>query len=137
MKGKLFRTIVLSLCLLALFVTSVSASTTTLWRHSSNTYVTSYHPDNYFSDYYKGTASVIGTDRISQGNHTYSFAWTRITYDVQGDVSSKTANSRSSTDNVRRSTILEVYDKWNNGSKTKAYYNYGLRLYGSMSVVEE
>jgi hypothetical protein len=133
----LLKTIVCSICFLMLFSVTVSAKTTTLWRHSKYTYVTSYHPDDYLSDYYKGTASVKGTDRLSQGNYTYSFAWTQITYDVQGDIRSKKAVSQSSFDNVQRKAILEARDKWNNGPKTKALYNYSLRKVGNMSVEDE
>ncbi len=128
----LTKLIVLSILSLMIFTTSVSAATTTLFRHSASTYVTSYHPDDYFSDYYKGIASVRGADRTVSGSATYSFAWTRITYDVQGSVSSETAYSSSSTDSTTRKKTLEVYDQWDTGSETRAYYNYGLRYVSNM-----
>lgn len=123
----MLKVIIVLMCLLILPNDVVNGKTTTLWRHSSYTYVTSYHPANYFSDYYKGIASVRGLDRIARGNRYYGMAWTRITYDIQGNVSSKTAKSTSNSDKTRRQVVLEAYDKWNVGSKTKALYNYGTR----------
>lgn len=122
---------VIFLNIIFLWTLSTSASTSMLFYHSEHTYVSSYHPDNYFADEYVGTASVRGTDRVVRNQETYGFAWTRITYDVQGEVSSKTAISGSNTDNVTRKVTLTVYDKWNFGTKTKAYYSVGYRWYSS------
>lgn len=121
---KLSKAIVCSMCLLMLL--PVQANASYLWKHSSSTYVESVHI-GYWSDEYTGTTSVKGTDRLGKSDGTWSFAWTKITYDVQGDVTTWTSNSTSSNDSVRRYKTQIVYDKWNNSSKTTVNYNYGLR----------
>lgn len=100
------------------------AAIQTLWRATSTTYVTTEHGDGYFADKYYGTASVRGADRvIIQGRNRY-FIWTRITYDVQGDIYSVTAYSGSKNNTKQVVKHITVPDKWNLGKKTRAYYNY-------------
>lgn len=102
-----------------------------LWKVSDATYVSTYHPDNYFADTYDGTASVRGTDRgySRKGNKGY-YKWTRITYDVQGTKSSVTAYSGGKNNSSVVVKKITVKDKWNFGPKTKAYYNYYLEEIG-------
>lgn len=138
MKAKtLIKNVGCLMVFLMLFTITVNANTTTLWRHSPYTYVTSYHPSGYFSDYYKGVASVKGTDRVVKNNKIYGFAWTQIIYDVQGRVSSKTAASTNNSDSVQRKVILEEYDEWNAGTETNAYYDYGLRWIADILSIKD
>lgn len=100
------------------------AAVKTLWRATKTTYVNTEHGDGYFADKYYGTASVRGADRvILQGRNRY-FIWTRITYDVQGDISSATAKSGSKNNTNQVVKHVTAYDKWNIGPKTRALYNY-------------
>lgn len=100
------------------------AAVQTLWRATATTYVTSEHGDGYFAYKYYGTASVRGADRaIYRGRNCY-FIWTRITYDVQGDISSATAKSRSKNNTKQVVEHVTAYDKLNNGKKTRALYNF-------------
>ena len=114
----------LSVVLFFVPTTQTYAATTTLWSASNTTYVTTEH-GGYFSDTYNGTASVRGADRSlnSSGRNVY-FLWTRITYDVQGSQSSATAYSGGKNDGRQVIRTVQVKDLWNNGLKTKAYYNY-------------
>ncbi|WP_455067585.1 hypothetical protein [Parvimonas micra] len=118
-------------CLLTLMITlsmsSVSfAGFQYLWRISSGTYVSNYHPDYYFADTYDGTASVRGTDRgyDSKTGHGSYYVWTQITYNVQGTIYKARAQSKGKNDSVARVKTVRAYDKWNNGEKTRAYYKY-------------
>lgn len=121
----------LKFCLLTLMITlsmsSVSfAGFQYLWWVSSGTYVSTYHADNYWADTYYGTASVRGTDRTydyKKGYKSY-YVWTKITYDVQGDIYYAKAYSRGKKDSVARVDKVTAYDKWNDGEKTRALYNY-------------
>lgn len=116
MKVKI-KIVINSIMFVMLFSVVANAKTTTLFKHSDNTYVTSSHPDDYFADTYKGVASVIGTDRKSVGDKTYSFAWTEITYDVQGSIFSERAHSEGHYDKKTKTKTLNVKDKWNNGRR--------------------
>lgn len=122
---------ILKFCLLTLMITlsmsSVSfAGFQYLWKVSSGTYVSTYHPDYYFADTYDGTASVRGTDRGYDSKTGYGsyYVWTQITYDVQGTIYKARAYSKGKNDSVARVKTVRAYDKWNNGEKTRAYYKY-------------
>ncbi|MFM1564728.1 hypothetical protein [Helcococcus ovis] len=107
------------------------ASVMTLWQATSTTYVKSEHPDHFFADTYYGTASVRGADRVKENHVIYCYNWTKITYDVQGDKYSTTANSygKDNTNQVVRE--ITVKDKWNYGTKTGVYYDYSESTLGS------
>lgn len=116
----------MGLLLLLLIKSNVSfAGFEYLWKFSDGTYVSTEH-GGFFADTYYGTASVRGTDRTynsQYGNRAY-FLWTKITYDVQGDITSTTAYSggpNNSSDVVKKITAK---DKWNDEKKTIAYYDY-------------
>ena len=101
------------------------ASVATLWRATNTTYVTSEHDDNFWADTYYGEASVRGADRgLNSDNRNVYYKWTKITYDVQGEIYSKTAYSNGKYDTNQVIERITVKDKQNIGPKTKAYYNY-------------
>lgn len=97
------------------------AKVTTLWRVTSTTYVTSEHADDYLADTYYGTASVRGADRVKKNNMIYYYNWTRIVYDVQGEIYSTTAPSYGKDHPNQVIRTITVKDKWNDGPKTIAY----------------
>lgn len=95
--------------------------------------MTTTHADNYWADQYTGVASVRGRDRRYDPKFgMYSFAWTRITYNVQGSYTSVTAYSRGNYDRTKRVKRVTVRDRWNFEPKTKAYYNFSLRWVSSV-----
>lgn len=100
------------------------AAVQTLWRATNTTYVTSEHGDGYFAYKYYGTASVRGADRVIMGGRNRYFKWTRITYDVQGKRSSATASSGTKDNTKQIINHVWAKDLWNDGPKTRAYYNY-------------
>lgn len=51
----------------------------------------------------------------------YYYNWTRIVYDVQGDIYSTTAPSYGKYHPNQVIRTITVKDKWNNGPKTRAY----------------
>ncbi|MET3617894.1 hypothetical protein ABID14_001529 [Peptoniphilus olsenii] len=80
--------------LISIVIGNAFASVNTLWRASDYTFVKSEHGDNFLADTYIGTASVRGRDRgVSSDGRNIYYTWTRITYDVQGDIQSATAES--------------------------------------------
>lgn len=97
------------------------AGTITLDSWSSKTYVSSYHPDNYFADTYVGTVSICGTDRKSNGGGWLYPHESKVTYDVQGDVRTCSVYSNSDTDNTTRTNSITVKDEWDAGPKTQVY----------------
>lgn len=105
----------------------VFAKTTTLFKLTANTYATSYHGDNFFDDTYVGKVSVRGLDRFYTGSGGYIAypTYSRVTYDVQGNISQKQVNPNGKTDSNIRTASITVKDKWNIGSKTKVYGKYG------------
>lgn len=132
------KKIIYSMCFLMLFSVTASAGTVDLWRHSASTFVSSYHGDDFWADTYVGTASVKGADRIRGGDGIYGFSWTEFTYDVQGDITNGRAYSWGINDTTPRSVSKEVPDKWNDGTKTRVYYDYGLTYVGlGTAEVEE
>ncbi|MCI6610489.1 MAG: hypothetical protein MSH08_07040 [Ezakiella sp.] len=101
------------------------ARVTTLWRATDTTYVISEHGDNYFADTYYGTCSVRGADRgINEDDRVVWYPWVSITYDVQGEIYKKTAWAGSKYNTRQVIERITVHDKWNNGPKTRVYYNY-------------
>ena len=101
---------------------TVLASNT--WSLSSRTYVKNYH-EGGLSDTYVGTVSVYGADWIDIGGRFGYPIYSRITYNVQGDVSSRQVNSTGSDDIKQRVSSITVKDKWNFGSKTTCNYSFG------------
>lgn len=124
---------ILKFCLLTLMITlsmsSVSfAGFQYLWKVSSGTYVSTYHPDYYFADTYDGTASVRGTDRGYDSKTGYKsyYTWTQITYLVPGYKPYRVrAYSGGKNDSVARVKKIKVRDSLLPGKKTRALYNYG------------
>lgn len=101
------------------------AAVTTLWSATNTTYVSSEHGDGYFADTYYGVASVRGADRtVNYDNRNIWYRWTEITYDVQGDRSSTRAYSGDKYNTNQVVKNITVKDKWNNGPKTRALYNF-------------
>lgn len=129
MNKKILFSVMIVMVFSILTTSSIFAGTTYLWKHSADTYVSSYHPDNYFADSYKGVASVKGTDRTlnSDGRNAY-FKWVKISYDVQGEISERIAYSQGKNSSKVVKETITVKDKWNAGPKTRAYYSYGLGL---------
>ena len=125
------------LFVVAMLITSTVAygATEFLWKSTNTTYVKTTHGDNYFADTYNGEASVRGKDRdLINGRNVY-FKWTKITYDVQGTQTSGTAYSNGKNDARQVRKSITAKDKWNNGSKTKAYYNYATGIVdGNLSI---
>lgn len=118
-KRNLIGLAVMTICILGM---AVMASNT--WSLSSRTYVENYH-EGRLSDTYVGTVSVYGADWIDIGGKFGYPTYSRITYDVQGDVSSKQVNSTGPNDAKQRIAKITVKDKWNFGSKTTCKYSFG------------
>lgn len=120
--------------LLAAVMTPVTAhaAKTNLVYVSANTYVTSDHADDYFADIYYGEVSVRGADRFTVGKEICYPKWTRITYNVQGKVTTLQTDSNGMNDTVTRKKNVTVRDEWNNGLKTQVYGNYG---YGNTGYI--
>ncbi|MDO5716300.1 MAG: hypothetical protein Q4Q17_00730 [Tissierellia bacterium] len=117
-------TMVLTLALVLILTTTAFAKVTILWRASDYTYVSSEHKDGLSFPYY-GVASVKGTDRgVDDYGQLIYYSSTKITYDVQGDISFARARSKNEHDSRQVIKELTAYDKPNNGPKTRAYYSY-------------
>lgn len=112
MKKKILFSVMIITVFSILTTSSIFAGTTYLWKHSADTYVSSYHPDNFLADTYKGVASVKGTDRtLNSDSRNVYFKWVKISYDVQGDIYEKIAYSQGKNrSNVVKETIT-VKDK--------------------------
>lgn len=118
------RTVALFISIAVTFsCVTVLASWHTLWTHSPYTKVYYYHQDG-LHDEYVGYASVRGVDRVKTNGEWHYFAWTRITFNMQGEYSATTSYSHGSEDHETRVSKVIAYDKWNDGSKTIALYNY-------------
>ena len=129
MKKKILFTVMIITMFSILTTSSIFAGTTYLWKHSADTYVSSYHPDNFLADTYKGVASVKGTDRtLNSDSRNAYFKWVKISYDVQGTIYEKIAYSQGKNSSKVVKETITVKDKWNEGPKTRAYYSYGLGL---------
>lgn len=97
-----------------------------LWQGAPNCYVATEHADNFLADTYYGTASVRGADRgVNADGRVVWYKWTQIAYDVQGNVYKKRAESYRKDNTYTVVEKLTVKDKWNNGPKTLAKWNYG------------
>ena len=118
----------ISLMLMLSLTITLFAKTSYLVKISNKTYVSSYHPDDFFADQYYGTVSVLGTDRFYEARHLSYPTYTKITYDVQGKITSCEVKSTGKNDTKVRTDKITVKDKWNLGSKTKVYGNYGYRF---------
>lgn len=127
------------------FILLISGSTSnaeTLWKATNYTYVKSYHPSEWYADKYYGEASVKGSDRTRTTNAYYYYLWTRISYDVQGNIRRAYAYSQGPNSNFQAKTNIVAKDLWNlSPVKTKAYYAYDRRPipmnitpYSSMSI---
>lgn len=114
--------ILFSLFMLITMIVPIDAAVTRLWTGTTNSWVSSEHGDNYFADKYIGRVSVRGSERFEGSKF---IQWTRVTYDVQGDLSSRTISSMNPSDSVTRQASIEVSDKWNLGAKTVVRYKYG------------
>lgn len=112
-------------CALFLVPWAIKAKTTTLVYLTPNTYVTSTHPDNYSADKYTGYLSIRGADRFVYGNIVAYPTWVRITYNVQGKITTKQVNSSGPYDATVRTGSVVVNDYWNIGPKTQVYGNFG------------
>lgn len=122
---KNYTVFLLVLILMLSLTTTAFGSIKTLWKVTSNTYVSSEHGDNFFADTYYGIAAVRGTDRsLNSSYRNVYYKWTKITYDVQGDIYSTTAYSANKNDSTKVVENITVKDKWNFGPQTKVYYNY-------------
>mgnify|MGYP003518062085 CR=1 FL=1 len=127
------RVVLLSFILICMYAVPSMALTSYLVNLTGNTYVKSYHADNYFADTYTGTVSVRGADRFYDPRSLTTCwpGWTRITYDVQGNISQKQINSTGSSDKTTRTATITVEDKWNIGPKTNVYGNYGANFFSN------
>ncbi|MFQ9510027.1 MAG: hypothetical protein ACLRZ7_03695 [Lachnospiraceae bacterium] len=110
----------------------VSAKVTDLARWTSSTYVTSEHDDFYFADTYIGTVSVKGTDRHYNGRYTEYPASSRITYNVQGDITRGEIFSEGSGDSLVRKKTITVRDKWNFGPVTTVVGSIGGQFFSNV-----
>lgn len=96
-----------------------------LWQGAPNCYVATEHGDSYLADTYYGTASVRGADRgVNADGRVVWYKWTQIAYDVQGNVYKKRAESYHKDNTYTVVEKITVKDKWNNGPKTLAKWNY-------------
>ncbi len=118
--------IVVSMLLFTLLTINISAGWVTLFEYTPNTRVWYYHGDGLLADQYDGYARVRGADWRKVGNIWNYYTWTRITFDVQGDISSATAYSGGQSNTTAVQRTVTAKDKWNFGPKTKALYNYGM-----------
>lgn len=122
---KLRKTLALTIVAIALLSTVVFAKTFTLWKATDTTYVMYEHKDG-LGFYYYGTCSVRGADRgINADNRVIWYPWVSITFDVQGDIYKKVAWAENKYSTKQVIETIKVRDKFNNKSKTRAYYNYG------------
>ena len=101
-----------------MIVVSALAAPKYLVKFSSNTYATSDHIN---IDTYVGVASVYGLDRRLTDNVWHYPAITRVTYNVQGNISRAEAYATGNTDSVGRKKSITVKDIWNYGPVTEAY----------------
>lgn len=92
-----------------------------LFTWAPNTYVDSSHPT---IDRYDGVVSVKGTDWAASNGYFRYPCWTRLTYNVQGQVTVLEVKSLGQSDANARVQKKSVYDQWNFGSETTAQYNY-------------
>ncbi len=117
-----------------MFSTGVTATTAFAARSywpigtSGKTYVESYHSDSYLADEYKGTVSVYGLEEIIQDGRWYYPTYSRLVYDVQGDITNLQVYSTGETDSKQRIDTVTVKDKWNAGDKTTCKYSFGKSL---------
>ena len=121
--NKIFKVMTIA-CAISVLSTSVSyAKVTRLWTGSDASYVESEHGDSFWADTYYGTVSVRGSDRvINKGRYCY-FSEVRLTYNVQGKISSVSVRPISKNSNKQVVKHITVKDKWNTGPKTTAKYS--------------
>lgn len=97
-----------------------------LWQGAPNCYVATEHGDGFFAKTYYGTVSVRGADRgVNADGRVVWYTWTQITYDVQGDIYRERAESHHKDNTYTVVKKITVEDKFNNGPKTRAFWNYG------------
>lgn len=94
----------------------------TLASWSSNTYVYSDHPSIF---YYLGTVSVRGSDRKLLGSIWHYPAYSKITYDFQGEPYVKSVSSQGESDTSVRTNTIRVDDSLSFGEKTQVYGKIG------------
>lgn len=96
-----------------------------LWQGAPNCYIATEHGDGFFADTYYGTVSVRGADRgVNADGRVVWYKWTQITYDVQGEIYRKRAESHHKDNTYTVVKKITVKDKWNIGPKTRVFWNY-------------
>lgn len=125
MRNKILRMSLVCSFMIGLGISTIHAAEITVARLTPNTYVTSEHGDEFLADIYIGKAYVRGTDWFYSGGMTCYPTWSKVTYNVQGSISTRQVNSLGKEDATVRSTSITVKDKWNFGSKTQVYGNFG------------
>lgn len=116
---KMFLLIVLALFILN--TVPLLAKVQRLLNLSANTWVENHHGDRYLDDTYIGKLSINGSESYYEGSDKYFPIWVSITYDVQGDISKRVLHAKGS-ETIKDSIVVK--DKWNNGPKTRVFYNY-------------
>lgn len=110
-------------CAVAMLAFSISmtafAKTTILDSISDKTFISSEHSGGLSATYH-GKVSIYGKDRKQVGIVWKYPHCCRITYDVQGDITTESILSKGEKDGVVRTKEVTVKDKWNFGSKTTA-----------------
>lgn len=87
--------------------------------YTENKLISSEHAGG-LSDTYYGKVSIYGKDRKQVGIVWKYPHCCRITYDVQGEITTARIFSNGEKDGVVRTKEVTVKDKWNFGSKTTA-----------------
>lgn len=114
-----------SLLFVSVFFIKVDAEM--LKQYTNDTFVNNIHSGG-LSDVYIGEVSVRGADWISENGYSYWPKSSKITYDVQGTISSRIVVAASSSEISTRYSTITVYDNWNFGPKTHAYYDIPLGI---------
>ena len=124
MKKKIF--LVSRLISFISLVAPIKALYKILWQGAPNCYIATEHGDSFFADTYYGTVSVRGADRgVNADGRVVWYKWTQITYDVQGEIYRQRAESHHKDNTYTVVKKITVKDKWNNGPKTRVFWNYG------------
>lgn len=100
-------TMLLSALILSVAIPSITSYATNHWQLSDRTYVHNEH-EGFWSDTYIGTVSVYGKDVLVEGQYFYYPNFSRITYDVQGDISREQVDSYGENDSIQRTSQITV-----------------------------
>lgn len=122
------RRMIAALLVMCCIPTMTALAGTTWWGYTEYTYVSTYHSDFYLSDTYTGTVSVRGADWIGELPNFHWPMYSRIKYDVQGNIFTTEVNSKNERDEVQRMDTITVKDIWNFGSATTCTYKIGISL---------